>query len=107
MPNFDPNSEINYDNLLCDTEVIEIDTCNGAECQKFEKKLNVLALNIRSVRKNFNEFICLLKILDLDFSIIILTETWLTSNSNVGFTIPNYLSYHIYRDNYGGGISIY
>ena len=69
--------------------------------------LSILMLNIRSCKKNFDQFIenfqnCILK-----FSCIILTETWLTSGRDNIFDISGYHCHDLYRNQYGGGIKLY
>ena len=42
------------------------------------------------------------------FSFIVITETWLKKENDIGFEIPGYKSQAVYRDNtIGGGVKIY
>ncbi|XP_039292283.1 uncharacterized protein LOC120353277 [Nilaparvata lugens] len=45
--------------------------------------LSIIHLNIRSYRKNFDDFIILLECLKHKFDIVILTETWLSLDENI------------------------
>ena len=72
-----------------------------------KNKFTIFCMNVRSARKNFNELVCLLNVLKGDFDIVALTETWLTEESNIGYDLMGYASYHIYRNQNGGGVSIY
>ena len=68
---------------------------------------NILMINIRSCRKNFTNFLaCFYNVLTY-FSCVILTETWLTVESDSTFNIPGFYSYSLYRDGVGGGIKLY
>ena len=69
--------------------------------------LSIFCLNIQSLPAKFNELLCLLHILNFSFDILVFVETWLTECRNVGYTINGYDSLHVYRDQCGGGISIY
>ena len=69
--------------------------------------LNILMLNIRSCRKNFNMFLAYFFQFLTYFSCIILTETWLTEEQDNVFTIPGFYHYNIYRDHIGGGIKMF
>ena len=50
-------------------------------------EIQILHLNIRSINKHFNDFVCVLEDLKTQFSIIVLTESWLTEYS-VLFNLP-------------------
>ena len=73
--------------------------------------LSILHLNIRSIKKNFENFKLFLSSLSFDFSIICFSETWLDESSLTSqslYELPHYKSIHQIR-NYGkgGGFSIY
>ena len=64
-------------------------------------------LNIRSLHAHYNELLCYLDTLDIDFKIIALSETAL-NNSSIKYTIPNYnceINYRVKKK--GGGVSLY
>ena len=67
----------------------------------------VLMINIRSCRKNFNQFIAQFCNVLSYFSCIIFTETWLTEDVDNVFNIPGYYCFNLYRNNFGGGIKMY
>ena len=67
----------------------------------------VLMINIRSCRKNFNQFIANFCNILSYFTCIIFTETWLTADVDNIFSIPGYYCFNLYRNNFGGGIKMY
>ena len=70
--------------------------------------LSMLHLNIRSTKKNFNDFQILLNTLEHTFTCIALTETWLKNHNVTLFDLEGYNHEHIVRENkMGGGISLY
>ena len=85
------------------------------ELQKFlgddkDENVSVLHLNIRSINKNFENFKMFLSNLNLSFSIICFSETWLNDSNvdNSNYELPNYVSVHQIRNHYkGGGVSVY
>ena len=72
---------------------------------------SVLHVNIRSMKKNFNNFKYMLSMLKYEFKVICITETWcndenMSTNSN--FQLPNYSIIHQMRaDHAGGGICMF
>ena len=71
------------------------------------KFLQILCINIRSIRHNFGQFQVLLSMLNIKFHIILLVETWLDENINNGFELPSYTSHDIFRNSHGGGVKLY
>ena len=69
----------------------------------------VFMLNIRSCKKNFDNFLVHFCHFISYFSCIILTETWLTADRDNVFNIPGFYCYNLYRNapTLGGGIKIY
>jgi len=66
----------------------------------------IIHLNIRSYSKNSEEFHILLDTLKMTPDVIVITETWFSSNYSAD--LFGYRSYHIFRgDRRGGGVSIY
>ena len=63
-------------------------------------------MNIRSANRNLDEFLLILKKLQLHFSVVVLTETWL--NATYDWTeVPGYRAYHAIREGRsGGGVTI-
>ena len=72
-----------------------------------EDKLSILVFNIRSCRKNFNDFICNFSDYFSRFTIIILLETWLTEGISRLFPIYGFKYFDVFRANDGGGIRVY
>ena len=79
---------------------------------EFKNKISIIHINLRSMNKNFEEFRDLLAELQFSFSIICVTETWLTNttfetDSNMHLT--NYRGYHYERNTgkKGGGICVF
>mgnify|MGYP001795064481 FL=1 len=74
-------------------------------------EFSILHLNIRSIKKNFENFKLFLSSFSFDFSIICFSETWLDDSfleSQSLYELPNYKSVHQVRNNgKGGGVSIY
>ena len=70
-------------------------------------KLSILVFNIRSCRKNFNDFICNFSDYFNRFTIIILLETWLTEGISRLFPIYGFKHFDLFRANDGGGIRVY
>ena len=68
---------------------------------------SILMFNIRSCKKNFDNFIANFYNCITSFSCIVLTETWLTEERDKTFDIPGYYCYNLYRNQYGGGIKVY
>lgn len=52
--------------------------------------INVLHMNIRSINKNFEEFLCYLNKSKVKFQIIVLTETWINDNNHCNYHIEGY-----------------
>ena len=69
--------------------------------------LSILMLNIRSLKKNFDNFIATFYDYVKSFSCIIFTETWLSDERDKIFNIPGFYCCNLYRNHYGGGIKIY
>ena len=67
----------------------------------------ILYLNIRSIKKYFDNFKLFFSTLDFSFSMICFSETWLDEVGNSLCELPNYISKHQVRDDRkGGGVSI-
>ena len=80
------------------------DLCN----QYCVDDLSILALNIRSLRGKFLEFISHLNLLKNKFTFIVLTESWLREGDAKFFEIDGYQVFSVHRqDRSGGGILVY
>ena len=69
--------------------------------------LSIFMLNIRSCKKNFDNFVANFNNCINYFSCIIFTETWPSPDRDKIFDFPGYYCHDIYRNQYGGGIKLY
>ena len=68
--------------------------------------LNVIHLNVRSLRSKCDELLCTIQSTGVNFSVIVLSETWLRTENEL-MDIPGYYAFHSIRQNrLGGGVSI-
>jgi len=71
-------------------------------------EIKVLILNVRSVRKNFGEFVHFLDRKGFRLDVIALTETWITPDAVGRYTIHGYTQYLENRvDKRSGGVMLY
>ncbi|CAH0726207.1 unnamed protein product, partial [Brenthis ino] len=91
------------DNAIdCDFELQGIDCHTIPEPEqcmgtiKVQHNFKILNLNIRSINKNFANFLTTLKRFDLLFDVIILTECWLDENTMIP-TIPTYKAFNTHK----------
>lgn len=97
--------------VICEDRAI-CHSCENFVHAKFKTEIGtvILHLNIRSARKNFNEFLVYLKNLrsKICFQIIVLTEMNIYENEVDMFTIKGYnMYYNLRRHGKGGGVAIY
>lgn len=86
-------------------------SCDSHDCSllnfKHDKYLTIIQQNIRSISRNFDNFLTLLTLMKINCDIIILTECWLYCNSDIpqlnGYT--SYKSTKLYNQN--DGIVVY
>jgi len=71
------------------------------------KSFSVVHLNINSMHKNGPDFIGYLSLLNLNFDVICLSETYVTDILLANDFLDDYHSYHTIRNNHGGGVAIY
>lgn len=65
-------------------------------------------LNTRSLSNKYDKFVHYLSSLKHEFSVIALSETWLTEDTKDYFKLPNYNAVHHIRQNRpGGGVSLF
>lgn len=71
--------------------------------------IKIVCCNVRSCNSNFNNLISELQSLNFNYDILVLTETWLNSNMENLFKIPNYDCISVNRPDCkkGGGIRVY
>ncbi|CAB3223912.1 unnamed protein product [Arctia plantaginis] len=72
-------------NILSELDNIDVAkayTCDPIECKKFVSSVGpsttIVHINIRSIKKNFDELLTLLTLLEVDCDVVILTECWLS-----------------------------
>ena len=74
----------------------------------YVKGFSIMHLNVRSIPKNIDKLNSYLLSLDIQFSIIGLTETWLKEETLDLYELPEYKSIHLTRPSRkGGGVSLY
>lgn len=98
-PLFSPDID-NHDQIDCKYSNVDI-------FKKYSSFLNIFMFNIRSVRKNFTQFVAYFSYMFSYFSFILLTETWLDSDFSDAFNIPGFYKYDLCRNNYGGGLRLF
>ena len=105
LPDIDPDNFANFKdtcNYTIDTESIKIKTT---------KELVMMTFNIRSLRKNFDNFTYLLSRIKTKIHIICLTETWLNNNDNLlDYELDGYhppLNQTRSGNKHGGGVITY
>lgn len=107
----DPDLHIfrsNFD-LLDKCDYLLENQFNIESAQYHQDNLSLFHLNVRSLNKNFEEFENLLNVLDLKFSAIALTETWLGDLHEISyFDLPGYVFINENRTSKsGGGVGLY
>ena len=111
LSHLDP--ELNYGNLLNISDVFSNkyytpETFQTSHLQNLKHCLSVVNFNIRSFKKNSDEFIAFLAACNHSFDVIVLTETWAKNETHSLNHLQGYSSVHNYRDGKkGGGVSIY
>ena len=93
-----------------DTDVNYFSFCNDAlyRCQYYlEDSFNKVVRNVRIMQKNYNSFLHYLENLDLTFSVIGLSETWLNNSVKDLYAISGYNDVHLCSERRGGGVSLY
>ena len=74
----------------------------------YSDHLSMFHINIRSMQNKFNELDCFMSLLKLNFTIIGITETWI-SDANYGlYEFENYSHNAVYgQDKRGGGVLLF
>ena len=106
VPRLDLNLEENDPNIPCDF-VGQNNFKDRLLDYRDNFSFSLLNFNVRSCRKNFPLLLAYLTQLVFNFSLIVLTESWLTIDIDHGFDIPQYNQLNIYRNSHGGGIKVY
>ena len=85
----------------------DINSYTSAIPVNFLDYLNILQVNTRSLNKNYDNLISLLKSLPKFPDILCISETWLKPNTAPLNEIEGYKSYHTLRPDGYGGVAIY
>ena len=103
--NFDipPRFEVHEDNDIPNTPCTykNVGKLDNLATDCMNGSMSMLMYNIRSCRKNFSTFVAFLCSLMVNFSFIVLVETWLSVDTDHGFNMQGYKQVNIYRDNFG------
>ena len=96
--NLSPTFEIHDDNDIPNIECIYSNPDELINNLKnFDKNyFSILNFNIHSCRKNFNSLLAFLSLFLYRFSVLVLCESWLTSEIDHGFDIPGYNQINLY-----------
>ena len=104
--------EINV-SMFCGNKCFNFPSCSTSNWSALsnsleENKFFVLSMNIRRMTGKFSEFISHLNLVGKRFTFIVITETWLSESTDIGFDNEGYRCVSVYRgDRRGGGIKIY
>lgn len=72
------------------------------------RSVQCLLVNIRSLRRNLDEFLCILETAFLKPEVIVFTEIWIFSHETGLYSIPGYRSYFACQDSgVAGGVAVY
>ena len=99
-----------YDHLNFDeiSKYFDLDQYNKSFPSETENILSIVHLNIRSLAKNGDEMLALLACLKKHPDVIVLTESFLDSNSISTIQLNGYNDFHVVRgDSKRGGVSIF
>ena len=99
---------LGYLNSKSDHVSADIDTIKEQfHNTKLKTNMNILSVNVRSLRRNFNDLCTMIDALDCFFSVIILNETWLDKGEERHFKLRNYNIYCNHRNKNGGCVLMY
>ena len=109
------NTDVDPDlNIFSSSDISKL--CNYYDEPQFNELCSLMPanmfssfhLNIRSLPCNYDSFLHYLSSLKHDFSVMALTETWLTEDSKEIYKLPNYNSaHHVRKNRKGGGVSLF
>ena len=100
-------SDDDFYNKVSDCSIIPPDEFINYFSNQSSSYFSIIHLNIRSCRQNFASFHLILSSLLFKFSIVALTETWLTKDIDLLFELDNYKNFNQYRTSHGGGIKVF
>ena len=105
---FDSNNE-NLLNVSFTDAYFDADKFNNS-FQYENGSLNIIHINIRSMRKNIDNFVAFLETLKFKFQVLCFSETWLNEIRVIENIFPDFSSFHSMRpvsSSPGGGVAIY
>ena len=90
-----------------DTPYILLEEFQKFVGSSFHDSFTILHLNIRSIKKNSDNFKLFFSTLAFSFSVLCFSETWLDEVGKSLYELPNYISKHqVSDDRKGGEVSI-
>ena len=99
------NPEEAYFNFFDDCQYYDLNSINNYIDTNTPKSINIIHINIRSSRKNLDEYLMNLERTRTKFQVIILTEFFLNCQEDFN-EIPGFNSFHSFRPKKWGGVSI-
>ena len=97
---YDPDvqffNQVNAGNNACHY-YNENDFHNLCKASDMNEGLSLIHVNIHSLPKNFDHLVHYLTVLNHEFSVVALTETWLSEMNQDAYNLPNYVSVHSVR----------
>ena len=101
--------ESNYiKNTKCDYYIEHTFVKNISKIHEQKRALSMFHMNIKSLPKHFDELQQYLNMLEYDFSVIGISETWLNENNADLYDLNGYVTIKGYRkQKRGGGVSLY
>lgn len=79
----------------------------GNDTRNYQKNLNIIYLNIQSLRNKLYEVESLIASFDCDIHIVVLTEIWLNKDENKFYNLPGYTGFFSNREYSYGGVAIF
>ena len=109
----DIDPDTNYFNsdhrLSTNCQYLQIEAINSKiHHSNNQNSFSIYSMNIRSLKKNYSDLKLLISSLDIEFSVLALTESWLKPHNCELFPLSGFNHEHLIRPTKtGGGVSIY
>lgn len=107
MANFVENITNDLDNIA----VAKAYSCIPEECYKYigglSSSTTILHINIRSIKKNFDEFLTLISLIKVSCDVLILTECWLSKIIDLPVLDGYNMHYTNHTNNQNDGVVLY
>ena len=98
----------NHLNIEEMSKYYDLDQYNASIPLEIDKIISIMHFNIRSLSKNENELLVTLHSLKKQPDVLVISESFLDSNSMSSFHLENYKDFHVTRgDIKRGGVSIF